>query len=420
MQRLSILSYRMIRCRPLSFLLIAFLLAVSLTSGNMLTSVLREEAESVRLIRKLDRENYVYFQIEDQRSAEWEQRNDAENAGSGIYLTEAERESQMLRQLKGVRFQAKQTDVFGACHSDALLTQEPYCTVYAQEHALLALLQIPLQKGTWFGSESLRDAVPAVVAQHHNRWKTGDRFALDEDGDGSDDITFEVCGILPEHSHLFSFCISGDMLCSMDLIQPDPEEPEGCPLILCETEKLPAAVLPREVSLNSVIFFDNDLTEADMQENMRIMKQYGSVSDRDMLQTGTEQHIRQQLFRFVPISILFLLTGIIGLLSISILNFMLYKRHFAVFFLCGAEWRQCIAVNLIYAVWSVLAAFLLAFTFLHCASVHEPAAIEYRISPVNLLFSGLLCILIVCLSAFSPYLLMRRTSPKEILTENAD
>lgn len=403
------------------------MLGISLISINLMVGRIYSNLESYRITKRLDTMQYVYYQPENKRMTEFAKQMWEDTRNNDISSTKEPNDENtfedILLHLENVEDISKLYYYSGETNSNQIDAYDNFLSVCATDDFLVPALSFQLLSGEWYNSALKDNAVDVVISETRNKLRIGDTFVVnftDSPEDLGISVTMRVKGILRSPVYYLSYGASGDELCSLDLIEYFNTDSEERPLILCSQSALVAYLNKSGISSdNCIILFEKGITQEAFQNNLTYLSDYGYVATKQDLKQNTIEQIRISLYQYFPLSLFLLLIGVIGLMSVTILNIIYYRKHFAIFFICGCKWKQCIQINLFYILYAVVFAFLILTGYYKMFGEYNHLRFMV-ISHYNMWSTAFVCALIIGASALAPYILMRKLTPKEIMTAESD
>ena len=173
------------------------------------------------------------------------------------------------------------------------------------------------------------------------------------------------------------------------------------------------------------ISYEDGLSEEDMAYNTNYLKQFGQVRDQYGEETFTtlaaqsEAYLNDIYMRMLPILIaaaVVILAGLVGSIAVSTLKQI---KNFAIFFLCGCRWKDCVRIIMAYLTMLFAAAAVLTVL---CIAVMKIINMDYLIGSVydlnNLIVSVAEIAVMYLLAFILPHHIIKTTSPVETIKEN--
>ncbi|MCD8095727.1 MAG: hypothetical protein LUE12_06315 [Ruminococcus sp.] len=370
---------------------------------------------SYNIVKNIDKLNYVYFQPEDTELA---LRMSDDVSSDDLMSTEEIREK-AISELDGTE-KVVEPLAFSGYTDTSLLSVNDGLSVKALDSYLAAQIDIPLSEGEWYDDSYDDGVLNVVISQESNSLKVSDTFELFLSDDTS--ITLRVCGILENPTFEFRLTVSGDYLCSLDLVQEYiSAENDMTPLIYCSQTALTELVDEEFIynySKNCIIIFDESASDSQLSDNLDRLSSYGYVTDKNELKEWTNVQIKYVLLKYLPTAAFLFLIGVVGLIGNTILNILNYRRHFAIFYICGSTWKGCSLINILYITFSIVISLLVLSGYFTVKMISD-YSYETAVTTINILITVILCTLLLLVCGFTPYFLMKKTSPVQALYQES-
>lgn len=419
------LSFRLVSDKPVAFIIISIMLTLSLVSLNILASIFYSSLTSFRLAKQLDKFNYVYFQPEDpeKQSGLSSSYFGSDNEDDAESLMDAkENRDQTISRLKNVDFVSYKKHYSCTVDSGDFFMNENIAEIETLSDNMISQVKYPLKSGRWIDDKKDDDYVEAVISSDYNYLKTGDVFDAEifsDYGEKGTDIRIKVVGILKDPVYCMQFNVSADTVASTELFGLYDAASAQCPLILCSDESV--SEFTEDVFYeddNCLVIFDDNISDSEMQDNLGILKEHGYAATKEIMEEGTKELLEPNFYLYLPIGIFLLLTSIIGLISMMILNVLQNRRNFAIYFISGCRWGQCIFINLMYILYPLIIS--VAGLMICFAVGRANGSTKMMFSSYNLILTVAFCVFVFLSSAVTPYLLMKNLTPKEIITNTSE
>lgn len=395
------LNYRFIQLKFGNFFLSTIFLTISLIVTNYMASQIEQNLRTYKIITELDETSYVFFQQENRINLEGVLESISEEE---FELTSHSSYEDLLddtiKKLNGV-FSVNEVIQFTAENKDI---PSGYINIIQLSSQLDEALSLPLKKGQWCQNVN-GNTIEAVISNESGLYNIGDKISIVFD---DKPYFLVITGILESPALEFRMNTAGDKMCSLDFMYNyDEATNDGAPLVyVASSWELSETMQPDD---GRIIFFDESISDEKMKENIKILSKEGFTAQTDELHEGTGEQIRISTSKYLPSIIFLILIVIIGLTSSAILNTLEYRKHYAIFFMVGCTWMQCIAINLMYICTSIVISLLIYF-------VYQVLFASIPVSSINLTITICICIFVILASALVPYQKMKNITPKELIT----
>ena len=299
----------------------------------------------------------------------------------------------------------------------------PYALSYDEE--IIKRYQLKLKSGRWFSENST--ALELVISENDYGWNAGDVVSLSiaaEERNISVEAT--VVGVMENGAEVFGMFRSRDQsygdIYKLAYYSFDFGI-EGKPLLLfsydalSKLEPMPVQSIYSSVLLSYAAGTDPETLKQD-QQTLGKMDCAFSVDLTEMDQ-NSKQYLYQQLYQLLPIVAVLLVLVLVSSISSSALATRRRLRDYAMFYLCGMQWKQCAAVNFCQALLSGAGAILLTglgMLVIRYTALSEKFLIFWN-GYLAAVLAGML-LLYLLFSMLMPMMMLHAVTPNSILKSN--
>ncbi len=313
-------------------------------------------------------------------------------------------------------------------------TAEPFaCRTVQHEHDtrilaytdnLVTAYQPKLLSGKWLSSAAEAEMQEIVVQQNSFGWKTGDEIEIEfycQDG-SMRRYPFRVSGVFKSETKLPGG--AGTDLQNLNysyFYETCDHLAPGRTLLIANLETLKR--LDSEIVIgmtgSSLISFADDITDEQLEENQNILLESGAYTAESLqrLQPGNRRYLLRQLYDQFPVILVLLILTCVSCMSSSALTTRSRLRDYAVFYVCGLRWKQCVRLSLMQALLCCVVSFCAAAVILNTIRV-TPLADRFYVawSAESILGIGVISVVYLIASMLMPLHLIGHNTPKQILT----
>ena len=137
------------------------------------------------------------------------------------------------------------------------------------------------------------------------------------------------------------FSSSGSGISCLDLFTVYNDRFKQSPLFLTRESAIQSIAPYIFASLScQMIFFEPDISEADMQYNITQLEKTGSVKTFSQLYQEGLETTRSDSSSLLSVVICFSAVSLVGIISMTVLNTLRYLPMFSVYYICGCRWRN--------------------------------------------------------------------------------
>lgn len=293
--------------------------------------------------------------------------------------------------------------------------------ITAYDEKIFTSFKPRLKSGKWLDKRKEGDYLPAVISHNSSGIKTGDILALTGYNDKSEevDVKVKIIGTLRDGAKVFSKNSHDAYDNYLDLYMNYNYEQELRTTLFVAVDDMDKLDLSYIISGKGFITFDDDITDEQARSNLGKIDEYCSAYPLDEVNARSISHITYQLYLLLPIIIGVLMLVIVSTLSISAINTSKQMRNYAIYYMCGSQWRSTSLISLVSYLVVAAFSFVLSWTVIVGLSLF---GILDKTSLRLGIFQILVCLVIIliglCTSVLTPYLMIRKTTPRQIISTN--
>jgi hypothetical protein len=177
--------------------------------------------------------------------------------------------------------------------------------------------------------------------------------------------------------------------------------------------------IPEEnlVSSSNVIVYFTSLTEEQAAYNEKLLEQAASPGiPLSTLYERAENARLDTVRRYLPLLIALLLVTIFGILCAISIHLLQDLHSYAVYYLCGMQWRSCILLSTMQLGMLLVLALAICFSgYCMLRITGRAAVLGLRFSLLNPAVSLGFCIILLILGSLFPYLMLKSHAPMTLL-----
>lgn len=201
------------------------------------------------------------------------------------------------------------------------------------------------------------------------------------------------------------------------LVERDVEPVLFLPYSQIEGTEATASVLRGYAIFN----FDENLSEQKRQDAIEAIKQCRGIFEGENkdINERSLSYIRSQMTKMMPLLICAFILVVISCVSICALSVSRNLRIYGIYYVCGSKWNNCLLINLVNNLITSLLSILLAvvsINVIRIAGLLKNTVFEFGLWQL-VLCAGIIALNLI-ISMIIPVILMRKNTPKEILTNN--
>lgn len=169
-----------------------------------------------------------------------------------------------------------------------------------------------------------------------------------------------------------------------------------------------------------IVSFKEGLSQEEKSGLLSELGKYGTIIDEtSAVNERSEKYIREELVKLMPLLICVFVLVAVSSVSLSAISVKKNLKLYGIYYVCGSRWKNCILINLINNVITSAAGVLTAVIIINVIKVK--GLLEntvFSFGKPQLLFTAALIVLNLLISMIIPLGIMKRNTPKEILTNN--
>ena len=215
------------------------------------------------------------------------------------------------------------------------------------------------------------------------------------------------------------FSSSGSGISCLDLFTVYNDRFKQSPLFLTRESAIQSITPYIFASLScQMIFFEPDISEADMQYNITQLEKTGSVKTFSQLYQEGLETTRSDSSSLLSVVICFFAVSLVGIISMTVLNTLRYLPMFSVYYICGCRWRNCAWIILAYllCMFAVVAAAALIF-WPYMVIKDLLFSMQILLTGYNILATAAMLLLVVALALIPAFVALKARSPMQILRD---
>lgn len=302
------------------------------------------------------------------------------------------------------------------------------------DHELVTAYTPGLEEGQWLTQAEAEDGmIPVVVSHNDFGIRTGDIIEFSERGTGQDIFIWKakVAGVLEDGASVVGWPdrninTDGDY---KSLYTSYTLGEQGKPIFLMDMDTVKQAEaynggreIPKQLGNVVMVGYDEDITGKEAAENDEIL--LGSVDyfmryNMQEIRDNSRKHLKNSLAAYVPVFAGAFILMFISTISISTIVIRQQMRSYAVFHVCGMDWKGCVWINQVNTVLTAcmaLCLFTVLAVLLRAAGLLEETVVSFG----RLQAAGCIVVLAVyiLLAGWIPWILTRGRQAGDVLVEN--
>ena len=234
-----------------------------------------------------------------------------------------------------------------------------YATAYGDKTS--EKLSYKMVSGQWYADAPKEKGVINVVAYEGSRFKTGDvyetaLYSSDSEKEGKLKVKLKITGIVNNKVGVITGATSSNVL-ETDILFQEVDFQSILTenwFLLNYNDVLNLENVTDEVMImpDAFIFTKSD----DNSKYIKDLSNYGNILTFQSIIDNSDETLAEKLHTVYPIAAGVLMSGVIGAECLIILNNFRSRKRFAIYYLCGMRWGECITISVIQLTYLVAAA----------------------------------------------------------------
>jgi hypothetical protein len=295
--------------------------------------------------------------------------------------------------------------------------------------------QPEMKEGRWLTNSVDSNQIEVVVSENDYDVNVGDTITFTA-YNYPDGVTFtaKVVGIFEDNSKVMGINVydynEGNNMNFNNLYYPFNHEIENQIAILASYSAINSITADFDLEFetdyvvqpiisNLIITYPDDESDEQIEADKQKILQYGyanTVSLEEM-KSNSRDYIMEKANMFIPIIIILILLVIISVISSSSLVARKNLNNYAVYYVCGLQWKNCLLVSLFNSLITIIFSTVIAILFL-ISIPYTSFADNIRIIWSNYIVISFIALIVIQLfiSMLMPTIIIGKNTPKQILT----
>lgn len=291
-----------------------------------------------------------------------------------------------------------------------------------------------LKDGRWLNTSDKAEVIEAVISENPFGWNVGDRLQLRFFGAFQETFhTVEIVGKVETGAKIFGINTWLDKEHDFNLCYSSYDyEFEEVPLMLFSSEYLDTVKSPVETDYPAKIWqkplgvhlfvYDDSVSREIIENGKRKLVEMTEIGmayteSFDTLDQNSQKYLYMQVYNLLPIIAVILILTFVSSVSSTAISTRERLKDYSIFYICGLRWDQCIRINMLQSAAISVISLALAFAGM-CVIGFTPLKDTVTIIWNGWIFAAAigLAVLYMLVSMLMPAIIIRKSSPKEILT----
>ncbi len=274
----------------------------------------------------------------------------------------------------------------------------------------------PLVSGSWKMSDS--DKIYGVISPNTYGYKTGDTVNWNGKEIKISGMMTDPCYVPLLNSAKYSETESD---ISMFYVSSLKESAQYDYLILPKSAVGLTPPSSYSDGTYALLVFDPSLSKEDRAYNVSLINKSGGGISFEQIRKSTEIYVNEDTQKTIPLVVCIWIVSVVGLVCSSAITTLKLLRNYALYYVCGAKWRDCLLINAVSSLICIIISGFLAFLIMKMGFLNGLAQeIGFVFQRNNLIYTALLALLMVVLSVIVPALMLKRKQPKTVISEMSE
>ena len=165
-----------------------------------------------------------------------------------------------------------------------------------------------------------------------------------------------------------------------------------------------------------LLVYDVPCTDEIYQKNADILKEYGFTISSVEMEERTQKALHEARKKFIPLGVLVFLVALVGFVFHIALQTFSQERTYAIYYLCGMDWKRIVGLNSL-MILLMLAVSLLLSSALAILSLYTPISAQFGLlyQSNNLMITGVICVICFVVAMLTPIAVVGNKTPVDIL-----
>ena len=205
-------------------------------------------------------------------------------------------------------------------------------------------MRLPITSGVWYDAAEKADGCINTVVLGSSKYHIGEIYTITVYNymtGQSKDFKFKITGLIDEKTGVVLGYQSSNFMSVKTMFEVfDREESGTDALFLFNYED---EGISDYLSCGVFLFaYANNGSISD--EDMSKLKNFGYTFTIDEIIDNTKNDLQSEIHSVFPLAVSLTFIGIVGILCLIILNTLKCRKTFAVYYICGMRWKDCIKI----------------------------------------------------------------------------
>lgn len=289
---------------------------------------------------------------------------------------------------------------------------------YSYNDAVISRFTPELESGRFLLTSDKTTEIEAVITDDSTGYSVGDevdiQFGL------SSPVKVKIVGKLAENAKIFGGNTSHEKDDDYNVMYSSSEINNDFPSMLFSSECLDRYRQNGEKiyqgTHTAIICYPDDTDVIKIDEDQLKLNSFGCHTvPLDKMNRNSIEYLMKELFNLLPIITVILIMIFVSSISSTALSSYRHLREYAVYYIVGLRWKQCVYISLIRSCIISAASAILSAIILFAVSLFN-SEITIIPSPLMLVAAAFVIISYILVSMIMPTVIFGKNTPKQILT----
>lgn len=297
---------------------------------------------------------------------------------------------------------------------------------YAYTDNLIQSFTPEISEGRWLNTSDKAQRLEVVISENGYDWEVGDIITLEFfDYPNCNYYDAVVVGKLSENAKIPGGKDNQyENINFRNFYRTYSYKIEEVPIILMSSEYLETLQksfgIHQGIYSSCIITYPEDYTKEQLKSEQAKLANLGCVISMSLheMDLNSVKYLYAQMYNLFPIILVLMVLTAVGCISSSALTTRRRLRDYAIYYVNGLQWKQCIYINILQSILSGTLSILISFFVLIGIRFTELSKYVYIIWNWQV-FTGIavVFILYIGISLIMPLLIIGHNTPKKILTK---
>lgn len=205
-------------------------------------------------------------------------------------------------------------------------------------------MRLPMASGVWYDAAEKEEGCINTVVLGSSAYPIGETYTMtvyNYTANQSKDFQFKITGLIDEKTGIVLGESSSNFMTVKTMFEVFDKEENGVDALFLfnyEDENISDYL----VWGSSLFAYPDSAGMSD--EDISELKNFGYTFKIDEIIDNTKNSLQSEIHSVFPLAVSLTLIGIVGIICLIILNTLKCRKTFAVYYICGMRWKDCIKI----------------------------------------------------------------------------